>query len=460
MGAVATGGVATGGGADASRLHLSVLGPTGAPVIMLRVDKVEFWTLENITVLQSPDGSQVGAFFPHVNAAMGQLKKFLPHSNAANYIELLQVYVVGALDEAVLGKREIRFKLYGESVSTRHSPELLTAPVRCLEAEPLEGGGRWLPVAVLRPFAPAHLPDGECISRMKELMRQVCVERRGRGSEGPLLTLVFTHRPLAASSLVAPQDKHIPFVRPQFRCAPAGAAPTPVTGAKRPLPAGFEGFQTVAELMASEASGGAIASAAAGTWAAHSHLSTMPCPSSEAATEALAAPSDPRSACRTAEGGAKPRGRKRDKYFDKKGNVVVARQQGDMELAYWPTCLVIVGKQQGAPKGGSNSPRYVLTEGIRPSASPDLWHITEVQPLPEVLPAVWRAYCDGRFTHQGGKQRMLEAMVWAVQKQNAASPSASHAMEQTWDWLVPEAAGRWKELLAAAASGAPAASHS
>ena len=173
MGAVATGGVATGGGADASRLHLSVLGPTGAPLIKLRVDKVEFWTLENITVLQSPDGSQVGAFFPHVNAAMGKLKKFLSHSNAANYIELLQVYVVGALDEAVLGKRDIRFKLYGESVSTRHSPELLTAPVRCLEAEPLEGGGRWLPVAVLRPFAPAHLPDGECISLMAELMRQV-----------------------------------------------------------------------------------------------------------------------------------------------------------------------------------------------------------------------------------------------------------------------------------------------
>ena len=45
-------------------------------------------------------------------------------------------------------------------------------------------GGRWLPVAVLRPFAPAHLPDVECISRlisrMAELMRQVRVERRGR----------------------------------------------------------------------------------------------------------------------------------------------------------------------------------------------------------------------------------------------------------------------------------------
>ena len=34
-----------GGGADASRLHLSVIGPTGAPLIKLRVDKAEFWTL-------------------------------------------------------------------------------------------------------------------------------------------------------------------------------------------------------------------------------------------------------------------------------------------------------------------------------------------------------------------------------------------------------------------------------
>jgi hypothetical protein len=52
------------------------------------VDKAEWWTLENITVLQTPDGSHVGAPFQHVNAAMGHLKKFLPHSNAANYIEL------------------------------------------------------------------------------------------------------------------------------------------------------------------------------------------------------------------------------------------------------------------------------------------------------------------------------------------------------------------------------------
>ena len=67
---------------------------------------------------------------------------------------------------------------------------------------------------------------------------------------------------------------------------------------------------------------------------------------------------------------------------------------------------------------------------------------------------------DARFSQYGDyTQRMLEAIVWAVQKQHAASPSASWTMERTWDWLVPEAAGRWSELLAAAASGAPAASH-
>ena len=89
-----------------------------------------------------------------------------------------------------------------------------------------------------------------------------------------------------------------------------------------------------------------------------------------------------------------------------------------MHLAFWPTCLVIVGKEHGAPRGGSNSPRYVVTEGVLPSAARDRWHITEVDPLPEVLPKVWRAYCDSRFNLDGGKQRMLEAMVWAVQKQN------------------------------------------
>ena len=63
-------------------------------------------------------------------------------------------------------------------------------------------GGRWLPVAVLRPFAPAHLPDVECISHMAELMRQVRVERRGRwpitsarnSTPGPPCRLLLRHR--------------------------------------------------------------------------------------------------------------------------------------------------------------------------------------------------------------------------------------------------------------------------
>ena len=225
----------------------------------------------------------------------------------------------------------------------------------------------------------------------------------------------------------------------------------PLAGSKRPLPAGF---QTVAELLASEADGSATTSAAASTTAAHS----KPCPESEPPT-ASAARSDACFTSGTADGGSKPKARKRVHWFDKKGNVVVARQQGDMHLAFWPTCLVIVGKEHGAPRGGSNSPRYVVTEGVLPSAARDRWHITEVDPLPEVLPKVWRAYCDGRFNLDGGKQRMLEAMVWAVQKQNAASPFAIQTMEHTWDWLVPEAAGRWKELIAVA-SRAPVASDS
>jgi hypothetical protein len=59
-------------------------------------------------------------------------------------------------------------------------------------------GGRWLPVAVLRPFAPAHLPDVECISRMAELMRQVRVERRGRWP----ITSARTSTPVLQSILI------------------------------------------------------------------------------------------------------------------------------------------------------------------------------------------------------------------------------------------------------------------
>ena len=172
----------------AASLHLSVLAPSGELLIRLRVDTVEFWTLENVTVLHTPDGSLVGAPFQHVNAAMGQLKKFLPGSSAAHdFLEMLHAYVVGPLDDRVLGKRDIRFKLYGESVSTRHTPELLTAPVQCLEHAPGAGGGRWLPVSVLRPFAPARLANEDAIARMKDLMRQVHCRRCALSVTAPLI---------------------------------------------------------------------------------------------------------------------------------------------------------------------------------------------------------------------------------------------------------------------------------
>ena len=151
-------------------LHLAALDDEGKPLIRLRVETVEFWTLENVTVLHTPDSSLVGAPFQHINAAMGQLKRWVPAA-AHDYLEVLHAYVVGPLDAGVLGNRVICFKLYGESVSTRHTPELLTAPVRCLEQP--TAGGRWLPVSVLRPFAPALLSDEDANAKMRDLMRQV-----------------------------------------------------------------------------------------------------------------------------------------------------------------------------------------------------------------------------------------------------------------------------------------------
>ena len=67
-----------------SSLHLSVLSAAREPLVRLRVDTVEYWTLESISVLSTPDGSLVGALFPHINQAMGQLKKFLPRATQAH----------------------------------------------------------------------------------------------------------------------------------------------------------------------------------------------------------------------------------------------------------------------------------------------------------------------------------------------------------------------------------------
>ena len=50
-----------------------MLSAAGEAIVQLRVGIVEYWTLEKVTVLSTPDGSLVGAPFPHINQAMGQL---------------------------------------------------------------------------------------------------------------------------------------------------------------------------------------------------------------------------------------------------------------------------------------------------------------------------------------------------------------------------------------------------
>ena len=55
--------VTTAGTTANSSLHLSSFTPAGELLIRLRVDTVKYWTLENATVLYTPDGTHVGAPF-------------------------------------------------------------------------------------------------------------------------------------------------------------------------------------------------------------------------------------------------------------------------------------------------------------------------------------------------------------------------------------------------------------
>ena len=413
-------------------LHLAVLSATGQPIVRLRVDVAEYWTLERVTVLSTPDNSLVGAPFPHLNHAMGQLKRFLPRPAEAHaYLELLHAYIVGPLELRLLGTHEIHFKLYGESVSTRHSPELATAPVQCFETEPAEKGGRWLPVSVLRPFVPPALPDREAAATVKELMAQ---------------------------------GKHVPFVKEMFRRArPLGAPSYAVDWKKTTLPAGME---TVADMLARQ--GGGIADITPGP----RELGESPRAVAEPRGSKRKLPTDGKAG----DGGDGPRGdvhvaggdaraahdghaagaaqaggkRHREQWFDKLGNVVVARPVGEMALPEWPTCLVIVGKKHGPAINGSSSPKYVVTEALPPargsSKDKDTWHVTEVEPLRDALPKVWRALLDGQYRDQDGKQRMVAAIVHAVQRQMEKPGCQRGSLEATWDWLVPEAKGRWLEV--------------
>jgi len=397
-------------------LHVAVLSDSGEPIIELRIDTVEFWTLESITVVRTPDSLLVGAPFPHVNQAMGRLKQYLPKAPAAHeYLDALQAYVVGPLDERELGCRKITFQLYGSPVSTRHSPGLATAEVQCLSADERPApGGRWVPLAVLRPFVPFHMTDDDGDGMVRSLMAQ---------------------------------GKHVPFLRPEFR----RAHPPDVdrVAGKRKLP---DGFKPASQLLGAgpgcanrpeRSTIGAAPSEAGGCSGVDRHT-----PSVNYATPGSGITESSMAAAKGAGGG----GKKREKWFDKKGNVVVVKRDGLTGMAsYWPTCLVIVGKKHGKPLGSSSSPRYVVTEALPPAgpAPRDEWHISEVEPLTDAMPEVWKDYRDGKFEREGGEQRMRAAMVHAVKRQHEARQSFDPSktdLAGTWDWLVPEAQGQWAEV--------------
>lgn len=376
-----------GNSAATAQLHLSLLSE-GRPVVRLSVGTVNFWTLENITVLSAPDASLVGAPFHHMAAAMGQLKKFMPTTvEPQDYLKVLKAYVVPAggvpLDDRLLGKGTIEFKLYGSTATEHHSPGLATARVRCLPAQPPEppAGAQWLSVSLLRPFVPPTITDdGEAVAKVRELMNQ---------------------------------GKHVPYQKEWFRRARPDGDDF-FSSSKRIRTADAE----AADKLLSAGRGGGEGTGVTGIGIG--------------------------SGCRPPADDADKQagGRIREKWFDKKGNVVVVRPEGGAD---WPTCLVIVGKKHGAPIGPTRSPRYVVAEALLPAtaALKDAWHISEVEPLRDALPKMLRVL-DGCCTQESERRRVREAIAHAVEKQNGAPPCKSHkSLGQTWDWLVPSAVGQW-----------------
>ena len=93
--------------------------------------------------------------------------------------------VIGDIDEGLLGE-ELMQSNAGEMKVQRHSPRLSTHAVQSLE-EPAVGG-RWLTAAVLRPFAPHALPEGEAREQVAEMIRTVRLRR-------PFFPRFGTHSP-------------------------------------------------------------------------------------------------------------------------------------------------------------------------------------------------------------------------------------------------------------------------
>ena len=173
-------------GVTPAPLFLHKRSPSGDIIFTLRVDAPIWWTLQIAKVICAPTNAHAGKQFPDVVAAMGELQKSLGESGGGQrYLEDLEACVIGDIDEGLLGE-ELMQSNAGEMKVQRHSPRLSTQSVQSLEAPAV--GGRWLTAAVLRPFVPHALPEGEAREQVAEMIRTVRLRR-------PFFPRFGTHSP-------------------------------------------------------------------------------------------------------------------------------------------------------------------------------------------------------------------------------------------------------------------------
>ena len=391
-------------------LYLSARSDTGAPILQLRVDRPEWWHLSDVTVLHTPDDQLVGSQHAQLGRVMGRLKKYLPQRvKPHDYIEVLHAYVVGPLDEQTLGKERIPFEVYGKQVSTRHSPGHATTAVHCLRDAPAAGGGgRWLPVSVLRPFVPAGMGDAEAAQQL--------ARRMGEGAHIPNLRRQIREARRGQRTVAA-------YARQVLGPEAAVTNPPLATGSKRPA-------------------------------------STMP---TAAQAEGDGADGTPKGAEEVpgVEPGVKPaavgcvemqperKKKRRQTWTERMGNVVLLRPEATRAAGRrWPVFLVITGKEEGPPRPPCGSKRYLRVQPV-PRApaggATELWHVSDVEALDEALPRLVREHLetDGAMA-PGERRRLGEAIVAAVEAQHER---AKHAVgiEEVWARLCP-AGGAWGVL--------------
>ena len=141
-----------------------------------------------------------------------------------------------------------------------------------------------------------------------------------------------------------------------------------------------------------------------------------------------------------------PQAKKRQRWFDKAGNVVVLRQEATAGMAYWPSLLVITGKKNQGHLRIDGSPRHVLCMPLLVSTDEECYHISQLEPLDQALPRIYHVYASGRGATEGGDLLLLRKIVAAVRKQHERS-AQYESIEQAWARLVP-GGEPWEQLVA------------